>query len=111
MKDTRPWTSDELRTIRTCATTHTAAQVGAMLGRNRNTVMAQARRMGIRYQRPSSMHPWVRHDAETVQAALDAHVAGESMQSIASRLGVPYHTVYGWCSMRRRWRDAVITER
>lgn len=111
MKDTRPWTSDELRTIRTCATTHTAAQVGAMLGRNRNTVMAQARRMGIHYQRPSAMHPWVRHDAETVQAAVAAHAEGESMKSIAARLGVPYGTVYGWCTMLRRWRDVVIAGR
>ena len=51
-----------------------------------------------------------RHDAETVQAAVAAHAEGESMQSIAARLGVPYGTVYGWCTMLRRWRDVVVAE-
>ena len=110
MKDTRPWTSDELRLIRTCATTHSVAQVAAMLGRNRNTVMAQARRIGVSYAKYGDAHVSAKYPADLVRMAVDAHVAGESVKSISERLGVLYITVYKWCTMSSRWRDVLSTE-
>lgn len=81
-----------------------------MLGRNRNTVMAQARRLGVSYAKHGEAHGSAQHSTETVRQAVAAYVAGDSVKSIAERLGVPYAAVYSWCTMRTRWRDVMRTE-
>ncbi len=105
MRNRQPWSNKELSTLRTCSKTHTIEQVARIVGRKPSTVNAMIRRLGISYQKPGR-HAKITTSTVELQAAVQAYIDGEPMKNIATRIGVPYITVYRWCTGRRRWQEA-----
>lgn len=98
-----PWSEREELVLRRHASTHTAREVGAMLGRSQHSVSARAARLGISFLKHGIHNKNTRHPDEKVRAALALQQQGVGAIEISKRLGVPASTVSQWINGYMRY--------
>lgn len=83
------YTPAEVRLIRKYAVTHTAQQIGEMLGRSRYSVIQKARSEGISMIKHGETHYNVKYTDHDVELCRALHDEGLSQTEIAKKMEIP----------------------
>ena len=102
LKKKRFLTDDEKSRIRSLAPLKTSQQCAMLLGLSAHTVKGFARRNGVSFVKMGERHHSAEYSDDLVSMVRLRADNGEPVAAIAASLGIPYSTVYGWCSCWER---------
>lgn len=80
------YTPAEVRLIRKYATSHTAAQIGEMLGRSRGSVKSKVFRMGLHMMKCGGTHFNVKHTDHDIELCRVLYDEGLTCSQIAEKM-------------------------
>lgn len=88
MTERRAWSEDETGLLHRLSRTHSAAEIGAQLGRSAKSVKEKARHAGIRLRKTGERYHAVRHSTTLVVEVMQLARQGLTCREISNQTGV-----------------------
>lgn len=104
----RPWTREEDAVLRNNAIRATAADIGALIGRTRDSVKYRAIRIGVALTKYGDAAPNTRYSDALIEQARQMHEGGHGPRYISRELGINEHTLRSALYWVQRKRPAIL---
>ena len=101
MRNWTAWTEEETRTLKANAAAMTADQLAELLGRTRDSIKGQARKLGVSLRKHGEACSWAKYSNAIVDKARDLHERGVPPRKISEQLSVPYWNVCDFVYFKR----------